>query len=496
MFTKEQLARWREQGFQFDDFYDQVAVDKKEKDEEDGGGSVTDVRILSRPPYKFGDSIEVEIMTKGLSRKNTILTIELLDDDSVLGIGEDVQLYKATHTLNSDILRIKIPLTDKMQNRAFGSWEGDSADCFVKVSYKDGKYAGVVESKRIEIKYNEALAYEAYMEQRITNPSGKGDVTHRDAVLVLNDKNQTIAFITPDEKLFLWVKEPRWEGYFEDGKKAYKSSYIAYIEDAINRQVEPVSWGIYLAATDSGQFVIDLIDNPKETVTGLGKALKKIITLDFDIEAVWQRIQEASPTDVSYVVSCILMSRMASVPSKGVVKGVRRSFAAVPKKDLHKLSEIIEYYAQVQGIRPITWPELLALFDKALKFERMVTQELLKKYPVSQGYIHIERLYLRVNNVTSIADNCIYNTNTGKWILNETKFGISNKLRTNQYKIDRAIRGGAVLEIRSSNTVIPEALRNLNPPILQGSQIQISEILRSHGMELKILPETIKTEWP
>ena len=27
MFTKEQLAQWRAQGFEFDDFYDTVAVD-------------------------------------------------------------------------------------------------------------------------------------------------------------------------------------------------------------------------------------------------------------------------------------------------------------------------------------------------------------------------------------------------------------------------------------------------------------------------------------
>src|SRR5690625_3263175 len=31
MFTKEQLAKWRELGFEFDDFYDQVAVDPPAK---------------------------------------------------------------------------------------------------------------------------------------------------------------------------------------------------------------------------------------------------------------------------------------------------------------------------------------------------------------------------------------------------------------------------------------------------------------------------------
>ena len=29
MFTKQQFAAWREQGFEFDDFYDSVAVEEK-----------------------------------------------------------------------------------------------------------------------------------------------------------------------------------------------------------------------------------------------------------------------------------------------------------------------------------------------------------------------------------------------------------------------------------------------------------------------------------
>lgn len=487
MFTKEQLAKWRAMGFQFNSFYDKVAVDKKEY----ATGTITNLRIVSRGPYKFGSTIEIEITTKDLQHQNVILKLQMFDDDSELGHGKDTLLYETNVSVTSDIIKLKIPLSDKHQSKAFGAWEGDYADCYFKVSYQRDNHQQSIESPRIQIKFNKEMEYGIFMEQYITSPAGTGDFTHRDSVLVLNSKSQTIAFIAPDEKLFLWVEELGWRGYFLDGQKAFKNLYDTYIDELITQKTEPFSWGIYLAGRDSGQFVIDLVEDPKETLTGLAKALKKIVTLDFDIEAIWERIQEAKPSDATYVVSCILMGRLASVPSKVTIKGVRKIYQAIPKKDLYKLAEIVEYYAQVNAIRPITWAELLVIFKRALEFEARITQQLLKKFPISQNYLHIERLYLKVNGAVSVADNCIYNTNTKQWMLNETKYGISNVLTKNQQVIDRAIKAGVELEIRSAS----ETLMRAGIPYKQGDQILISEIYRSHSWDGIIKEETIKLMW-
>ncbi|WP_396193372.1 hypothetical protein [Flavobacterium sp.] len=501
--TSEKLAEFRAKGMLLDPKFDRLAqIGDKRKKEEDLNGSIQTIRIIPKSEYKFGETIEIEITSKGLKNQNITFKIQVFDDDSEGGIGNEVLLATVNVNAISDIVKVKIPFTIKMQDLAFGTFEGEKADCYFKVSYQNNQYSESIESERIEVSRNESLDYSEYYGQQIATPLNTSGLTHKKAVLVLNEKSQTIAYILPDEKLFIWVNDGKFQGYFEDGIKTNKATYDSYVQDKISRKTEPISWGLYLASRDSGEFVLNLIDDPKATLTGLGKALTKIATLDFDIEKVWERIQKADATDASYVVSCIMMARMASGPSKGLVNGVKKVFPAIAKKDLHKLAEIIEFYAARSanklysgaGGAVLTWSEILVIFVKALKFEAKITQELLKKYPIADGYIHISRLYLKVNNVVSIADNCIFNTNTGKWILNETKYGIANKLRKNQQTIENAIKADGFLEIRTATRKLEEA--GLPAVIEQGTPIKISEILRSHSMDGKIINTTIQTTWP
>jgi hypothetical protein len=89
----------------------------------------------------------------------------------------------------------------------------------------------------------------------------------------------------------------------------------------------------------------------------------------------------------------------------------------------------------------------------------------------------------------SIADNIIYNSKTGQFILNETKYGASNLLRKNQQVIEDAIKAGKKLEVRSANGM-PAA------KVLQGGEITISKIIRSNSIDGTITTNTVKTIWP
>ncbi|WP_395043102.1 hypothetical protein [Flavobacterium sp.] len=504
--SPETVARLRGMGIELDEGYDFLAsaLQKSRQKSENQTFSIQSIRVIPKSEYKFGETIELEITSKGIKNQNINFKIQVFDDDSEAGVGKDIPLTTINTPANNNLIKVKIPFTLKMQDLAFRTFEGEKVDCYFKVSYQSNQYSESIESERIEVSRNESLDYTEYYGQQIGTPINTSSLAHKKAILVLNEKSQTIAFILPDEKLFIWVNDGKFQGYFEDGIKANKSTYDSYVTDKISRKTEPISWGIYLSSRDSGEFVLNLIDDPKATLTGLGKALTKIVTLDFDIEKVWERIQKADATDASYVVSCIMMARMASGPSKGLINGVKKAFPAIAKKDLHKLAEIIEYYAARSanklyagaGGAILTWTEILIIFVKALKFEAKITQELLKKYPLTDGYIHITRLYLKVNNVVSIADNCIFNTNTGKWILNETKYGIANKLRKNQQVIENAIKAHGFLEIRTVTNKLPKIIQEPPYNIAQGSSIKISEILRSHSMDVKITNETIKSTWP
>lgn len=113
-------------------------------------------------------------------------------------------------------------------------------------------------------------------------------------------------------------------------------------------------------------------------------------------------------------------------------------------------------------------------------------------YPASEGYTVLKQIYVKIDGVVSIADNIIYNSKAGQFILNETKYGITNTLRKNQQIIENAVKAGKQLEIRSSERLV------INGRVIysQGDKIAISKILRCHSIDGTITTNTVKTIWP
>ncbi len=329
------------------------------------------------------------------------------------------------------------------------------------------------------------VAGDPYFKQRITRPDGETDNIHEDAVLIQDEKDQTIAFILPDEKIFFWVDEGQWEGYFEDGLKEPKRTYLSYVEDKYMRRDQPISWGIYLAARDLGGFAIDLVEAPVETSKNLVTGLYKIATLQFDIEKTWERVINADKTDGAYVAATLMMGYLAG-PKAGPK-------AVVTAEDVPRLGEMVGEYAS--KLRPVklTWPQLLELFRKARQFEALVTTHLKTLYPIQQGYTVLKQVYVKVDGVMSIADNIIYNSKTGQFILNETKYGATNLLRKNQKVIQDAIKAGKEIEIRSIQGIRDSAGTLVKS---QGQTIKVTKIIRSNSIDGTISTNTITTIWP
>jgi hypothetical protein len=323
-----------------------------------------------------------------------------------------------------------------------------------------------------------------YFELSITTPQGKKDKIHRDALLVQNDQNQTIAFVLPDESIFYWVQNNNAYGYFKSlDNTSYKNSYMGYCEDQYNRKTQPISWGIYLAAYDLGEFTIHFGTSPLETTTNFAKGIWKIATLDFDIAKTWDRILNADLTDVSYVVSTVLMCQLAGPKGKKLIS----------ESDAPRFEEFLMESATAATATggKFPWAEVLVLFQKARAFETSITQHLMKLYLVEKGYHVIQQVYLKVDGITSIADNLIYNTKTGQFILNETKYGASNTLRKNQKILQDAIKQGKKIEVRSVQEL------RIDGKLIYGqsTEITISEIIRAHSIDGTIVNNTIQTIW-
>jgi hypothetical protein len=324
--------------------------------------------------------------------------------------------FKLRHTFDSDYGKLVTDnnLMDYSGGVHLAKWQWDMLfDPALLVSPFEGDEKGMLQS-------------DIYTAQSITNPRKNRDITHRDAILIQNSDNQTIAFTLPDETIFVWVDNATANGYFKSTANnfSYKNSYMGYCEDKYNRETQPISWGIYLAAYDIGQFAIDFGTSPLETTSNFAKGIWKIATLDFDIAKTWDRIINADLTDASYVVSTVLMCQLAGPKGKKLVA----------EKDMPRFGEFLEETATItaSGGGKLTWAEVVVLFQKARTFETSISQYLLKLYPVEKGYHAVRQVYLKVDGVTSIADDLIYNTNTRQFILNETKYGASNTLRKNQ----------------------------------------------------------------
>jgi hypothetical protein len=320
-----------------------------------------------------------------------------------------------------------------------------------------------------------------YFKQNIVNPIGRGELTHEDAIPILDENEHTVAYIIPDiEKTFIWINEDNFRGYFEEGKKSAKSSYLSYVTDKYERQENPISWGIYNAASDLGGFVFELIDSPIETSKNLATGLWKIVTLQFDIEKTWNRIINADLSDAAYVVSTVAFGYLAGPKGKKIIS----------TDDVSRFQETLLEYSAKTAPR-LSWTEVLALFEKARQFEIVISQHLKTIYTIENGYHVVRQVYFKVDGVMSIADDLIYNTNTGKFILNETKYGASNTLRKNQKVLQDAIKQGRKVEVRTTEELIINGKRIYK----QGSEIEISEIIRSHSIDGTITNNTIQTLW-
>jgi hypothetical protein len=323
-----------------------------------------------------------------------------------------------------------------------------------------------------------------YFGQRIIEPIDRVGWIHEFAIPILNENGHTVAFITPEEDVFIWIKEGvYWEGYFQNGERNNKNSYIEWVDDKYMRESNPISWGIYLAADDLGGFAIALIDNPIETTENLAKGIWKIVTFNFDFEKTWEIIITADRTDAAYVVATLALGYLAGPKGKGFISTV----------DVPKFQEVLlEYLPKTRPAR-LTWPQLFQLFQKAKQFELAITNHLKNSlFKIADGYHVIRQVYIKVDGVISIADDIIYNSNTGKFFLNETKYGISNTLRKNQQIIENAVKAGKRLEIRTAEDF------RVNGRVIfsQSDKITISKIIRSHSIDGTITSNTVKTIWP
>ncbi|WP_286812296.1 MULTISPECIES: hypothetical protein [unclassified Maribacter] len=316
-----------------------------------------------------------------------------------------------------------------------------------------------------------------YFKQIVTNPNSGSSRIHENAFTIQNSKNQTIAFVTPDEKFFFWNGIVGSYSKSEIGNN-YRDTYMYYVEDKYRRQSEPISWGVYLAADDLGGFYLDLIDSPNQTVSNFANGIGKIITLDFDINKTWQAIVDADLTDVSYISATLALGHLAGPKGVGVI----------PASETGQLQQFLARYASKSSPAKLTWPQLFELFRKARAFEKAVSNHLASLYSKVNGYKVFSQVYVKVDGAISIVDDLIYNTTTRKWILNETKYGVGNTLSRNQEIIQNAIKNGKKIEIRSKEALIPGQIG-------QGSYITISEILRSHSINGSIIFDTVKSTW-
>ena len=322
-----------------------------------------------------------------------------------------------------------------------------------------------------------------YFGQKVIAPNGSNQGIHEDAVPMQDETDYTIAFITPDEKVFIWIDEHPWKGYFESGVTTQKSTYQSYVQDKYMRESDPLSWGVYLAANDLGGFAIDMVESPGETTKDLATGIWKIATFQFNLEKTWERILSADRTDGAYVVSTLALGYLAGPKCKKLVT----------PKEAPKFQEMLGQYASKARPAKLTWPQLLALFKKAREFEKLVSRHLKTVFKAEEGFSITSQVYLKVDGVVSIADDVIYNSKTKQFILNETKYGVSNTLRKNQKIIENAIKAGKELEIRSVQGIEDAAGTVVRT---QGQKIKITKILRSNSVDGIITNNTIKTTWP
>ncbi|MFT7898753.1 hypothetical protein VBY74_02100 [Tenacibaculum ascidiaceicola] len=299
--------------------------------------------------------------------------------------------------------------------------------------------------------------------------------------IAFTDKNgNAFAFITPDEKFFFYTKGKGW--FLEGNTFTEPRSYQYYVLDKHNRNSQPITWGIHRAADDLGGFVVDLVGHPNKTISNFAKGIIKIATLDFDVEKTWNTVINADLSDASYIVSTIALGHLSGPKGKGLI----------PASETPQFQELLAQYATKTRPAKLTWPEVLQLFKKARIFEKNVSLHLKTIYKASDGFSVFNQIYLKYNGVVSVVDDLIYNSKTGQFILNESKYGVHNKLTKNQKYIQDAIKAGKSIEVRTQKGLI-----DINGKIIAraGTTINITEILRAHSINGVIDMNTLKLIW-
>lgn len=315
---------------------------------------------------------------------------------------------------------------------------------------------------------------------QVVKTSGGVSRIHQNAVAFTDKNGNAFAFITPDEKFFFYTKGRGW--FLEGNTFTEQRSYQYYVLDKYNRNSQPISWGIHRTFDDLGGFAIDLVGHPNQTINDFAKGIVKIVTLDFDIEKTWNAVINADLSDASYMVSSIALAYLSGPKGKRFI----------PASETPQFQELLAQYATKTRPAKLTWPEILQLFTKARIFEKNVSSHLKTIYKVSDGYSVFNQVYLKYNGVVSVVDDLIYNSKTRQFILNESKYGVHNKLTKNQKYIQDAIKAGKSIEVRSKGP-----FKDVNGEVVfgQSSLIKVSEILRAHSVNGVIDINTLKTLW-
>ncbi|NVK09919.1 MAG: hypothetical protein HWD89_12780 [Tenacibaculum sp.] len=315
---------------------------------------------------------------------------------------------------------------------------------------------------------------------QVVKTSGGVSRIHQNAVAFTDKNGNAFAFITPDEKFFFYTKGRGW--FLEGNTFTEQRSYQYYVLDKYNRNSQPISWGIHRTFDDLGGFAIDLVGHPNQTINDFAKGIVKIVTLDFDIEKTWNAVINADLSDASYMVSSIALAYLSGPKGKRFI----------PASETPQFQELLAQYATKTRPAKLTWPEILQLFTKARIFEKNVSSHLKTIYKVSDGYSVFNQVYLKYNGVVSVVDDLIYNSKTRQFILNESKYGVHNKLTKNQKYIQDAIKAGKSIEVRSKGP-----FKDINGEVVfgQSSLIKVSEILRAHSVNGVIDINTLKTLW-
>jgi hypothetical protein len=144
-----------------------------------------------------------------------------------------------------------------------------------------------------------------FLGQRVKNPLGLERQIPMDAIPLLNDKDQVVAYSVHNKMIqgvFVFTKE-RMTWTRSDGV-----TDADLYDGALMRADQPISWGIHKAASDVGKSVLEFVSDPAQSIKGLWEAIKGL--KDLDIDATWERIKSMDKTDASYVMATLFLAKV------------------------------------------------------------------------------------------------------------------------------------------------------------------------------------------